>query len=131
MFYMYIFWSVCLLLIAQPDDLCDIDIWISMSIIYTSIPMTKKYSTTMCQFMYVNGSGILREVFVTWECSFCICECILFLGGAFLYVVLVLVHFVFVVIYLIFGRVYLDLGICIWFTELLISKILRTERQRN
>ena len=33
-------------LVAEPDDLSDIDIWISMSII--QIQVTEKYSTAMC-----------------------------------------------------------------------------------
>ena len=34
-------------LVAQPDDLSDIDIWMSMSI-YFQIQVTEKYSTAMC-----------------------------------------------------------------------------------
>ena len=38
--------------VAQPDDLSDIDIWMSMLIIYIYIyiiQVTEKYSTAMCQ----------------------------------------------------------------------------------
>ena len=46
----FLLWGlVFILLIAQPDDLSDIDNWISMSIIYISIPRwLEKYSTAMC-----------------------------------------------------------------------------------
>ena len=33
---------------CQPDDLSDIDIWMSMSIIYFQIQVTEKYITAMC-----------------------------------------------------------------------------------
>ena len=35
-------------LVAQPDDLSDIDIWMSKSIIYFQIQVTEKYSSAMC-----------------------------------------------------------------------------------
>ena len=41
---------------AQPDDLSDIDIWMSMLIIYIS--KSKKYSTAMC---YVSGCQNLKK----------------------------------------------------------------------
>ena len=42
-------WRESMQLIAQPDDLSDIYVWISMSIIYFDTQMTEKYSTAMCQ----------------------------------------------------------------------------------
>ena len=54
-------------LVAQPDDLSDIPIWFSMSII--QIQVTEKYSTAMCYYRSIGPTTTLCQIFLKLETS--------------------------------------------------------------